>query len=90
MVLRDLVSERLATCGIYLRGLGVHGDDENNDLEVRILMDFTMGDLAFSPRVQNPAQDRINREAASMADDLGMGKDTGEALRQLWRDRFED
>lgn len=84
LALKDQVEERCAPLGLYLRGLGLRPPDEHPP-DMVVVLDFTLGDLAFSDRVQNPEREQINRQVAEMTDELG--DSTGETLRQHWIDK---
>lgn len=87
IALRDLITERANPLGLYMKGVGMRsmGDDAMGDTDYAVVVDFTIGDLAFSPAVQNPEQERVDRAAAELDDD--MGSNLGESLRQHWIDK---
>lgn len=84
--LREQMAARADPLGLYMREFALaprDPDDMNPD--IILIANFTIGDLAFSPRVQNPAKEREDRVVDEMNDE--MGDSTGESLRQHWIDK---
>jgi hypothetical protein len=87
---RDLVEQIEARCqkvGLYTRAITVHPDPNSTDMRhperFVIIGHFTLGDLAFAPRVQNPEQAQVDDEFR------GMQMDAEEAEWEELRKRHE-
>lgn len=71
------VTEGARKIGLYTTGVGFlvdeRDEEEHPEKEHKLLMSFRIGDVAFSPRIQDPEQDEFNdqfrRIAASSVDD---------------------
>lgn len=89
--LRDLVealSDEARKLGLYQLGFGFtadSGDDEDLPGEpVRhlLVMQFAIGDIAFSPRIQDPETDKVNDEFRKIESDSV--EDEIEAIRRQY------
>lgn len=77
--------------GLYLQGatLGIDekGDEETGEKYHKLYAQFLVGDIAWSSRVQDPEQDKIDNEFRSIA--VGTVEDDFEEIRKKYQKKHE-
>lgn len=76
--------------GLYMRegGMTLGPDFETQSLQPVMVLNFSVGDVAWSDRVQNPAQDTTESEFKKMA--VQMEKDKFEEMREEMERRLRE
>jgi hypothetical protein len=85
-LLTEQLTEATQGIGLYVRQMALTVPEEDSPMAY-VLVEFTLGDLAFSERVQHPEVAAQNEETRQVLEEAGLGDTDAEIVREQWEER---